>query len=303
MNYIHVNNVILENDEVLNKFLICPICSGIVINPLECKKCQRAYCKQCKLKFKECTSCYSTRFVNPHIQTKYYLDQLKLKTSCCDTIIPYPTFKSHIDTCSNIKKCKECESIYLITQEHICPTESKDSSIDAKANTVIYENSPRSDRHIQIYSNVLSRHNTNCRLCNLKEYKYVCYECELEMCDRCGHLCILFGYSKIGRAIAQQCRDYLNGFRWSTFFVIYSCLSGSSRKLFVSVFYLLIGFLVDCMLCMAIGVVYVILIPVGLVLLYLIILVIYTFIINPPFFIWWRLYLGSKRKCRKCDMS
>ena len=46
----YINDKTIIKNEIYNAFkdfIKCPLCSGILINPVMCMKCQTAFCRQC----------------------------------------------------------------------------------------------------------------------------------------------------------------------------------------------------------------------------------------------------------------
>ena len=74
-------------DEVneVHPFLICTICTNVLIDPKECKVCHNAFCGLCLERWlerkNECPNqCKGSRFKQPH---PYVLESLaKLQTNC-----------------------------------------------------------------------------------------------------------------------------------------------------------------------------------------------------------------------------
>jgi hypothetical protein len=307
MNFIHPQNVITKDNEPFNKLLICQQCSGVVVHPIECKKCQRAYCNNCikKLTPRMCPKCKSKHFGNPHIQTKYYLEQITLKAACCNNIITYTENKNHYKSCPQVKKCNDCQTYYIITQNHLCNDNTKDvknSNSNNEQQVTIVSDIPNTGRGLFIHRNVI-RQNNNCRICNVRPHKFECFECDTEMCEICSPMCGLFGYSRMGKNLKSSTGDYFKGFKLSTFFIIYTSLNEDnvcSKKVFKA-FYYMIGLLLDLVLCSIIAPIYVFIVPVVYFVIILLWFTFLTLLINPLFLIWWLLCLGLKRRCKKCS--
>jgi hypothetical protein len=98
----YVNNKTLVEEEISLAFKplsICPLCESILIKPLMCMKCQKAFCKKCIDKYKENNSkcpngCNSPDFQNC-IGKNEILSKLKFKCLECGEKIPYDEAEKH----------------------------------------------------------------------------------------------------------------------------------------------------------------------------------------------------------------
>ena len=93
---------------------ICFYCNNILIDPIECNKCESNYCRECIYSINSNNSicpkkCYLPRFSN---SSKYVKDLLsKIEFSCvCFRTIPYLEYLSHVSKCTG-KQCFSCSTI------------------------------------------------------------------------------------------------------------------------------------------------------------------------------------------------
>jgi hypothetical protein len=309
MSYIDSDQIVLKENEVLNQLLICLICTGILISPKECSKCQRAFCEAClkKLKPRRCGVCKNTVFVNAHIQTKYYLEALKFKTICCDTIIDYNQHKSHIEECPNTVLCKECNTKYIKEEEHNCPVvlarqleENNNNAQLARRNTVGIDGID-TGREIFVHSGLVLP--GKCKVCRERDHKFPCYICEKDVCEVCAPISVIFKIDRIRKYAREQFTDYASGFKCSTFFVIYSCYEEGLAECnygAVITIYIFMGLLFDIFMATLIGVIYIIIIPLLYFLFFIVFSIFYILLYVPFTYFYWVICLNRRRACIKC---
>jgi hypothetical protein len=306
MSYIDSDRVVLNENEVLNQLLICLICTGILIDPKECSKCQRAYCEDClkKLKPNRCSVCKNLTFANAHIQTKYYLDALKFKTVCCDTIINYSENKTHIQNCEQTVLCKDCNIKYIKEEDHTCIVNDNDLTNPgqvalARTNTVAHDGID-TNREVFIHGILPT---SRCYICRERDIKYQCFLCEKNVCEKCAPISAVFKWEKIKRFAKEQFSDYMSGYKCSTFFVIYSCYEeGSSDCSYsaVIVIYIFLGLAFDIFMAALIGMIYVIVIPMVYLVFFTVFIMLYILAYVPFTYFNWIICLNRKRTCIRC---
>ena len=113
---------IISSENVKNKeyfqgvqdLTICLYCNNILMDPIECNKCESNYCRECIYSINSDNSicpkkCYFPKFSN---SSKYVKDLLlKIEFSCiCFRNIPYLEYLSHISKCTG-KRCFSCSTI------------------------------------------------------------------------------------------------------------------------------------------------------------------------------------------------
>jgi hypothetical protein len=103
--------------EPFRDYSMCIICSGIVYNPKQCKKCEYCFCGICIKKWTSRSNtcpmkCNSTEFIEPCRIVKNMLSKLVLICPLgCDEKIPYDEMFQHESTCeSQTRNCPMCES-------------------------------------------------------------------------------------------------------------------------------------------------------------------------------------------------
>lgn len=89
MSHTHIDpdHLKLNQGEELDSILICSICQGFIVNPQECKLCQRSFCSFCINKWKNNSSicpnlCKNPLYVNSHLVIRNNLDKLRFR--CCN---------------------------------------------------------------------------------------------------------------------------------------------------------------------------------------------------------------------------
>ena len=102
-------NLFFDQKNLLTKgveeLLICPLCFGVLFEPVECKLCQHSYCKSCILKFStdNCPYCDTSKpeFKRSHILLEKNLSKLefKCKNPECKEKISYEKVLFHEKIC------------------------------------------------------------------------------------------------------------------------------------------------------------------------------------------------------------
>lgn len=107
--YINNQDFYLQNDNLIT----CCICHGFLVNPLECLKCQTAFCKDCLNSWGDNNKtnplcpfrCGGKNFTKPHKNTLQQLDKLIIKCFKCSKLVNYNKIESHIE--------KDCDKIMI----------------------------------------------------------------------------------------------------------------------------------------------------------------------------------------------
>ena len=112
--YINDNTVVdAEIYKVFKDFIKCPICHNILINPIMCLGCQKAYCKKCIDEWSKNDDRCPTRCKNPtyqkNVEKNNMLSRLKFKCEICGEKVDYDSVEKHMEICdkdnmNNIKK-------------------------------------------------------------------------------------------------------------------------------------------------------------------------------------------------------
>jgi hypothetical protein len=105
----YINEDTIIEDEIYNIFkdtVTCPLCLGILLNPVICMKCQNVFCKKCADDWSKKDSKCPNRCVEPNYQISVgkndILSKLKFKCKKCSNTVYYDDMKKHIDS-----NCKE----------------------------------------------------------------------------------------------------------------------------------------------------------------------------------------------------
>ena len=100
-----INKEILD---VLGSAAICSICKGVIVNPVQCVKCDNCFCKQCSLSWKRKSKGCPLKCPTFKTRQSLLLSKLlsKLKFSClskCGEEIPYLQLEEHyMSKCTKI---------------------------------------------------------------------------------------------------------------------------------------------------------------------------------------------------------
>ena len=106
---IEADHLKMNQGEELDSILICTICQGILVNPKECKLCQRSFCTPCLDKWRVNSSicpnqCKNPHFTNSHLVIRNSLDKLKFRcyNKSCEVVLSYADKISgkHEDICA-----------------------------------------------------------------------------------------------------------------------------------------------------------------------------------------------------------
>jgi hypothetical protein len=311
MSYIDVDKVKVENGK-LNHLLICLICQGILIDPLECSKCQRGYCSGCisQMTIKKCAICHETGFTSPHIQTKYNLEELKFETSCCRTVITYHENKDHYRNCINAVRCtyEGCGFSALpgdgfdqhirscLFQKVKCLKCNKEILFKEKAAhemaciTMMRSQTLVTNNEMILNIEPDTEAGNKCEKCHSREYKYMCYKCGKNICKPCTKnlICTTLCYLKLLKCMFSRNRP---GF-FMTFFGK-KRMSNSTFACFL-IFYILLGWIIDLYMLVLLLTCFIVF------LLFPIPLIIYYAVYVPIYLVVWSLCLKKRRICKEC---
>ena len=111
--YINENTVVDDEAyKVFKDLVICPICHNILINPMMCMICQKAYCKKCVNEWSKNDEECPTRCKNPNYQKSVeknnMLSKLKFKCEKCGEKVIFDYVEKHMEICDpdNINEIK-----------------------------------------------------------------------------------------------------------------------------------------------------------------------------------------------------
>jgi hypothetical protein len=118
------NKMFIDNSSIINTNVLdciknvayCHICTGVIINPMQCVSCDNCFCKECidswLAKSKSCPfKCNNPNFKESRL-TRSLLANLLLKCPFeCGEEILYENLDSHKEKCNNnIVECPTCNS-------------------------------------------------------------------------------------------------------------------------------------------------------------------------------------------------
>lgn len=143
----YINDYTLIEDgyyKVFKDSVECPLCLGILINPVMCMNCQNSYCKKCVDSWSKKDDKCPNRCNNPNYQRSIskneILSKLKFKCNGCKKEIQYENVKNHKNIC-----CSEILNTYEIIdlpEELKTPKRSNTFSTPKSSNTLNEYNTP-----------------------------------------------------------------------------------------------------------------------------------------------------------------
>lgn len=91
----------------------CIVCTGCVLNPVECSECQSLYCKSCVAGGDlPCPKrCVDAKYNKLNRIVQGHLSKLRFKCEKhgkCGVVVPYGEYEKHIQTCEHMKPNDEC---------------------------------------------------------------------------------------------------------------------------------------------------------------------------------------------------
>ncbi|CDW87891.1 UNKNOWN [Stylonychia lemnae] len=107
LNYLDPDYFHSDSGQQIDNHFVCSVCLGVVLEPQQCGKCERAYCKGCLVEGAQCpnrcgSSEYKTlgRFALNHLNSC----QFKCQYASCKTITKYEQYQKHVQDCDEGKK-------------------------------------------------------------------------------------------------------------------------------------------------------------------------------------------------------
>lgn len=201
MSFIDPEKVILADKE-LDQQLICLICRGILINPNMCSDCNRHYCQKCisRLNPSRCPVCKNYKFNNHSQNITDNLNTLIFNTICCNIVLAYNDYESHINECQAAKYCLLCNNKIFILEEdeHQKVCSNREVTCNKCGKKIQFNEylthileCERSDlipieiqdrNIVQIYNNNVSQ------MCRYGLYNRLCYNRGIQECNRCNNI-------------------------------------------------------------------------------------------------------------------
>lgn len=218
----------IDPDSIINKDIfkaiesnaVCSMCTGIIIEPVQCLSCENCFCKICfeDWKKKKGENSCPFRCSNPTFKNSRLIKNLlsNLKFKCqngCNIEIPYLDLQAHYkEKCSNIKidykeKYLEYKQKYedlLIKYKEL---ESKSNSNKLRGRPVDNEtpnqNNPIQNKNVNLKNGCKSKYHSHylknssniegdwtCDLCKTdynenSEGRFQCSECNFDVCLKC----------------------------------------------------------------------------------------------------------------------
>ena len=209
-----------EEFKVIKDQVICVICQGILISPIQCSICHNSFCSSCFQKWKEEKGIIICPFKcqNSSFKTNKILNDLlsKLIFKCekgCNEKIPYLDLEKHYQShCPKIdyqkkylecqKKCIENEKKYLEYKAKYLECNEKYNNLLRKYNQLDNKLENKNNKNKTFKSNfhehelkdiTLNPNNWFCNICNKcyksqTEKRYGCDRCNFDLCSQCFFL-------------------------------------------------------------------------------------------------------------------
>ena len=179
-NYLEPDQLILREGENVDSVLICSICQGIIVNPQECRACQRSFCLDCinqwRTRSDHCPNlCKKPLYVQSHLVVRNLLDKLvfRCRNSAC---------KENLSYASKIKRDHESN----------CEVEHSDSLLRLNGR-VVEINCTFCD--VKFPPKEIKEHEAKCTAAerNMEGRLEICFGCnkntdEFEQCSNCKGL-------------------------------------------------------------------------------------------------------------------
>lgn len=219
---------LVVNKEVFKAFesnVICSICNGIIINPIQCLACENSFCESClkswiKKKGNECPfRCNNPFFKNSRI-VKNLLENLKFKcANGCNTEILYKDLEEHYkEKCPKIdfkQKYLEYKKKYedILIKYKELEKNKQNQNLTFGAQGINSEFKSRFHIHI-LYDNTNNEADWICNICkghyiNKTEGRFRCDPCDFDICLKCK-LLEESGYKFDNLFLSQFHQHYLN---------------------------------------------------------------------------------------------
>ena len=110
--YINENTVVNDkNYEDAKDSILCPICYNIIIEPMKCNNCKKAFCSKCLEEWAIYSPKCPIKCISPNFQIDHEknekLSKLKFKCKYCNNISEYNDMKNHyFSSCKQFKNGK-----------------------------------------------------------------------------------------------------------------------------------------------------------------------------------------------------
>ena len=192
-----------ENFKLIELNVICSICNGIVVAPVQCIECENCFCKSCIESWKKKAGenscpfrCKSPIFKNSRL-IKNILSNIKFKCqNGCNQEIPYLELENHYEeNCPNIKvdykqKYYEMKNKYLELLKKYNELENEFIKYKNNSSNNHIGNDYKSQYHNHILKNKIMNKQCVCDVCDCvirdkEEKTYRCDECDFDVCEKC----------------------------------------------------------------------------------------------------------------------
>lgn len=191
-----------ENFKLIEYNVVCSICNGIVVSPVQCLECENCFCQSCieEWKKKQGKDSCPFRCKNPSFRNSRLIKDIlsNLKFKCkngCNQEIPYFELEDHYEEkCPNLKIDYKLK--YLEYKNKCMDLLKKNLELENQLNKYrnqnnINNNSFKSAYHKDIlYDKTYADNNWICDICN-GEYKektekrFRCEICDFDVCIKC----------------------------------------------------------------------------------------------------------------------
>ena len=196
----------IEECKAIESVIICTICDGVVVDPLQCVECENLFCRSCIEQWQKRSNSCPFKCQNFKLKKNKMMNNIlkNVKFKCskgCKMIIPYDELKEHYNQkCPKIdykpkyqKALEEFENL-KIQKEKLSKgidlkqlEEMKKENINTKINAQI---------KVQFHHHPLMRVTTkrygwfcdNCGHNYRNEKSYYCSLCDYDLCETCKRL-------------------------------------------------------------------------------------------------------------------
>jgi hypothetical protein len=178
-------------------YFLCQICSCLVIDPMNCKNCERIFCKKCIKDYSRYTNLCKNRCrleLTPLSRLlRNIFEQIKIKCSFyykgCNEYLNCQNFYEHVNLCKyGPFKCKNSNCFFIDSEEKVIE------------HSLCCHNHINTNNHKQLKLDSYQNNKKKCPHCKklfkdkiISSHIYVCEQQEIE-CNECRNVMNLFEY-------------------------------------------------------------------------------------------------------------
>ena len=198
--YLDKSDIInIEECKAIENCIICTICSGVVIDPLQCRSCENVFCRSCIEEWKKKSNTCPYKCQDFTLKENKIFNSIiaNLKFKCsngCDEAIPYLELSEHYQN-----KCAKLDYYpkYKALLDEYKKLKEEYEKLGTKTISVKDEKFPKilnSQILLPIHSHPLMKCETkrggwNCDICSSTNRgtikSYYCSICDYDVCENC----------------------------------------------------------------------------------------------------------------------